>query len=112
MISGLASGYAITLLPSFPMSHAKLVLRVVSTTLYVSPQPDTFICQFISSSHQGIVTKFVLKAYPQGEVWVINPCFWPTSSFSISINEGWLHHNSYLVLRRGQCSDRQVPERS
>ena len=40
-----------------------------------------------SPSHQGIVTKFVLQAHPQGDVWVIISYFYETCAFRALINE-------------------------
>ena len=52
--------------------HAELVLREASTTLYAGSHSDSlFTLQFGLRFHQGIVTKFVLQAHPQGDVWVI-----------------------------------------
>lgn len=52
--------------------HAELILREALTTLYAGPYSDFLVTlQFGSLSYQGIVTKFVLLAHPQGDVWVI-----------------------------------------
>jgi hypothetical protein len=62
--------------------HAELIRREALTTLYAGSHPDfLFILQFGSPSYQGIVTKFVLQAHPQGDVWVIISYFWETRTF-------------------------------
>lgn len=62
-----------TIPPLFPYHTLKLALRVASTTLYADHY-WTFL-DLDLSFFQGIVTSFVLKAHPQGLVWVIIFCF-------------------------------------